>query len=132
MVDQEKIMIMSKLAVLEKKRRKDLRITHYYPEDYIYINNFITRLSVLVIVGGMMAIHVFLKMEEEIILPSSANELFTHYIIPYGSVIVIILLIYSFISSMVYSKRYKEADKRVGAYNELLDELDKKDKKGKA
>ena len=129
MVDQDKIIMMSKLAVLDKKRKKDLRITHYYPEDYIYLNNFITRLSILIIIGGMMAVHVLLKLEEEMIIPSNANELFTHYVIPYGSVILIVMILYSFISTMVYTKRYKAAERRVETYNELLEALEETDKK---
>lgn len=128
MINEEKVIAMTKLAMLEKNNiQKDLRITSYYPEDYVYINNLITRISMFFIVGAMIGVHILIKMEEEIIIPSTGRELFMHYMLPYGTVVLAVLLIYTLISTAAYTRKYQRAEKHVMAYNELLQQLDEED-----
>ncbi|MGL4800478.1 MAG: hypothetical protein ACRCWY_13945 [Cellulosilyticaceae bacterium] len=125
MVDENKVMLMSRLAVLEKHSiKEDLKITSYYPEDYIYMNNVKTRLSILVVMIGLIGVQLLLKLEKGIYIPTNGSELLSYYIVPYGSVIIGVLIFYSWLSTCVYKKRYKEAEARVTRYKELLEQLD--------
>lgn len=129
MINREKVIIMSKLAILDKQNiQKDLKITHYYPEDYVYINNLMTRLSIFVIIGIGILGHILLQMEQRIIIPTTGKELLIHYIVPYGGFTLVILVIYSIISTHVYTKRYKKAQERVNAYRKLMTELEELEK----
>lgn len=125
MIDQNKIVLMSKLALEEKKfTKKDRKITEYYLEDYIYISNLKTRLIVLVIVGIMMMAQILYKVEEGLNIPTTIREWVLQYIIPYGSVMLIALVVYTFFSSIVYTKQYNSAEKRKKKYQKALKELE--------
>ena len=84
MVDQNKIILMSKMARYEKRyMRQDKRMTDYFVEDYIYINNFITRagISLITIFFIMLgAVNTFL---DEIIFPTSIESFIEIYIKDY-------------------------------------------------
>lgn len=125
MVRREKIIIMSKLAILDKNNvKKDMKITSHYPEDYIYINNIFTRISLFILISIGCGLHILLNLENEILVPTSAQELFSMYLLPYGSVIVAVLVIYTLLSTYIFRKRYKEAYERVTKYKKLMKRLD--------
>ena len=115
MVDQNKIILMSKIAVYEKRYlQKDQKITDYFVEDYVYINNFITRLGIsLIIIGfiGMGALKIVCK---EIV-----------YIKAYIGPWIGMLILYTLISTITYGIRYKRASKRFSQYKKLIRELNK-------
>lgn len=126
MVDQNKIILMSKIAVYEKRYlQKDQKITDYFVEDYVYINNFITRLGIsLIIIGfiGMGALKIVCK---EIIFPTSMQEFIDVYIKAYIGPWIGMLILYTLISTITYSIRYKRASKRFSQYKKLIGELNK-------
>ncbi|MGL4363012.1 MAG: hypothetical protein ACRCSG_07100 [Cellulosilyticaceae bacterium] len=125
MINKEKIIVMSKLAVLEKNHiEKDFKATTYYLKDYIYINNIITRISILCIVGGILSIYIFTKLETDIVIPTTWMELFLYYIIPYGSILALSLFVFSLISKSVYRQKYKTIIKRVDDYQKLYETLE--------
>ena len=129
MIDQEQIILMSKLAALDKKyMRKDLRITKYYAEDYVYLNNMKTRMSILIMTIGCIVGHILLEVQHNISIPATGEELFRQYILPYGSGTIIILFLYTLLSTKVYTKKYREAEKRVSRYKELMGELEEVEK----
>lgn len=129
MVDEKRVIIMSKLAVLDKNNiKKDLKITNYYPEDYVYMNNLKTRISMLIIVAMGALIHIMFQLEKNIVIPTTGVELFNTYILPYGGVAMLVLVFYTILSTKVYKRRYATASKRVETYRDLLKELDQLDK----
>lgn len=129
MIREDKVIIMSKLAMLEKKGiKKDIKITNYYPEDYIYMNNLMTRISIFCMIAVGVVIHILLKLEKDIVIPSTSKELFIYYILPYGVITLVIMGIYTVISTSVYTKRYKEAEERVENYKLLMRQLEELDK----
>lgn len=126
MIHEEKILIMSQLAILDKYNiKKDLKITSYYPEDYVYLNNLKTRVSILIITVLGACGYLLFELEKEIVIPTTGVELFKSYLLPYGSVILGVLLFYTILSTRVYNKRYREAQERVNTYQQLLKELDR-------
>lgn len=125
MVDQNKVILMSKLAVEDKRfTKKDREITEYYPEDYVYVNNFKTRIIVLIMVGGVIAAQLLYKIDKGLNIPITIYEWVSEYIVPYGFVVLGALMLYSTISTLVYSKKYKAADKKRKKYIQRLKELE--------
>lgn len=124
-MDTRKIILMSKLAIEEKTSLKqDQKITSYYPEDYIYINNFKTRLFIILLMGVGIIAHILLRIQAGMDFPTTGKEIFVWYIIPYGSLVLLVSILYTIISTSVYKKRYNEAQKRMIAYRKVLRELE--------
>lgn len=125
MVDKEKIILMTKLAINDKNySKKDTRIVSHYKEDYIYFNNFKTRFLVFCVAGGFILVDVLAKVEKGLNIPATGEEIFIQYIKPYGIFLIGVLLFYTFISTVIYTKRYNEAQKRVRDYQNVLKKLD--------
>ena len=124
MVDQEKIILMSKLATYEKRfMRRDKRITNYYVEDYIYINNFITRLGISLITLLFIGVGAFKIVITDIIFPQTISQFIDVYIKAYIGPWLIIIVIYTIISSLVYGVRHKNASKRMNTYKKMIKQL---------
>jgi len=126
MVDQNKIVLMSKLALYEKKyMRRDQRIIHYFVEDYVYINNFITRLGISVITLFFIGIGAFRIIYDGIIFPTSLEHFIEVYLGPYIGPWLIAMIGYTMLSSIVYGARYRKVQKRFSAYKKIMKELGK-------
>ncbi|MEF9959846.1 MAG: hypothetical protein RR448_08565 [Niameybacter sp.] len=124
-MDEKKIILMSKLAIEEKcSIVKDKRITSYFSEDYIYINNFKTRLLVMIVTVMIIFIFTFFKIQIGGELPTTIEEVVLEYILPYGSVLIGTLVVYSALSSQVYRKRYNAALNRMNSYKQNLKALE--------
>ncbi|MEG0387538.1 MAG: hypothetical protein RR090_10955 [Niameybacter sp.] len=124
-MDEKKIILMSKLAIEEKcSIVKDKRITSYFSEDYIYINNFKTRLMVMIVTVMIIFIFTFFKIQIGGELPTTIEEVVLEYILPYGSVLIGTLVVYSALSSQVYRKRYNAALNRMNSYKQNLKALE--------
>ncbi|MDA3730011.1 hypothetical protein PBV87_00590 [Niameybacter massiliensis] len=133
-MDKNKIILMSKLAIEEKQSlNKDKKITSYFSEDYIYVNNFKTRLLVFIMTGIIMFLYIFAKLQIGGTLPTNLEEVVGQYIIPYGGSMIAIILAYSVISSQIYQKKYNLAQSRINSYKKnlkALEELEKSRDKG--
>lgn len=128
MLDQEKVINLTKIAIMEKNRiKKDMNITSYYQEDYVYINNLRTRISVLFIVGLGIALSLIWRIEKGLGIPVNLTEIMEGYVIPYGSVLITIVVTYTFISTLIYRKKYQEAEKRVAQYEGLLQAVENRE-----
>lgn len=126
MVDQNKIILMSKMARYEKRyMKKDIRITDYYVEDYVALNNFITRLGISLITVFFISLGAFKVLLEEIVFPTSIEQFLNVYIKGYIGPWLIWIVIYTLISSFVFGARHRMASKRMNEYKELIRELKK-------
>lgn len=125
MVDQEKIKLMTKLAINDKYYTKeDKKITNYYPEDYIYLCNFKSRILIMILVVGGVIAHLLWRVNKGLNMPTTLQEIISKYIIPYGLILVVCLIIYTIISTIVAKKRYKQAVLRMEKYQKLVQELE--------
>ena len=116
---------MTKLALYEKKHiKKDRARLNYFVEDYIYINNFKTRLSITIITLFFAGISVLNFLNEGIVFPKSLWECLDIYLKPYFLPWVIVLVIYTSISTVVYGRRYQGSRERYKKYRKTLRELD--------
>ena len=109
MINEEKVKIMTKLAMYEQGRgRKHLPVSRYYRSDYIglaLIKNFF-----LVTIGYVENIH-----------RMNLVTLGIYLIIGY----VIVLAAYSILTYIQYSVKYYQAKKSVREYYSQLTELNK-------
>ena len=124
MVDQQEIILMTKLALHEKKYGKeDKNRNEYFKWDYIYINNWYTRLAagvaVLIITSWMILTDVYIKE----IIPILEMPL-SHYLKKYIIFFAVVILVYTGISTLVYNRRYEDTKKRLEKYEKILKELD--------
>lgn len=128
LVDQEKIIIMTKLALYEKKyMRKDMRKVSFFVEDYIYVRNFLVRLGITLIFVFNIMIGGFKTFTHEIIFPTSWQDFIYVYIKPYFWPWLITIVSYTIISTLISGIEYRKASDRFNEYRKQMKELEKYD-----
>lgn len=124
MVDQEKIIIMTKLALYEKKyKQKDQRKLNYFVEDYVYIRNFWTRAGITLITLLIIVVGGFKQLTEQAVFPTSLEEFLALYIMPYFWPWLIVIVLYTVLSTLLSGAAYKRASSRFSEYKRLLKKL---------
>lgn len=125
MIDQDRIILMTKLAVYEKKYiKEDRRRNSYYVEDYIYVKNFKTRFSVTLVVILFAAIDIMKMINQNVVIPTSLASFIDSYIKPYLVPWIMILIGYTILSTIIYQTRYALSQKRLKGYSKILKQLD--------
>lgn len=116
---------MTKLALYEKKHMKeDQARLNYFVEDYIYVNNFKTRLGISLIALFFVGLGALNILNEGVIFPKSLWEFMDVYFKPYFLPWIIALIVYTFISTAIYGRQYQLSRERFKKYTRLLKELD--------
>ncbi|ONI42430.1 hypothetical protein AN639_11655 [Candidatus Epulonipiscium fishelsonii] len=124
MLDREKIILMTEIAIEEKNDiSEDKKIASYYIEDYLFINNFKTVFSILVLSVSMIFIKILLHIEKGKNIPTTASELVEEFVSPFVWNIILFIVIYSLISTYIYGNRYQKAEKRMKLYIEKKDQV---------
>ncbi|NMA85170.1 MAG: hypothetical protein GX962_15050 [Epulopiscium sp.] len=124
MIDEKKIRLMTRLAIYDQyEGKKDRQIHNYYQSDYVYMNNWWTRLTVtigcLIIIGWYLFDLVFIK-------GVSIVELdYKSFAIKIGIFIVFNLALYTLISTYIYTRKYYQSQRRMKQYFQLIEELEK-------
>lgn len=128
MLDQEKIVLMSRLASYEKyDGKKDVAISHYFRNDYIGWQVLKTLISATIIYIIIIAGYVVYNFETIMVdiyklnLQEYGKDVLTKYCIFAGSLAVITYILYSY--------RYAKARKSLRAYARNLAKLAEKYKK---
>lgn len=124
MVNQEEIILMTKLALYEKKYGKqDKSRNAYFKWDYIYINNWYTRfaagVAAFMIISWMVLTDIYLKE----IMPVLDITL-SHYLKKYTVLFGLIILVYTGVSTLIHNKWYEDTQKRLEKYECIIQELD--------
>lgn len=122
MVNIEKIRLMTKTEMLEKKQGKENYLaSHYYAYDYISVQVIKAAVSVTIAYALGVALWVILHVEalfdENKI--SSVFVLIRDFIVLYVAVLLLTILI----CSLIYASRYWKARKAMGGYVESLRKL---------
>lgn len=121
MLNEERIRLMTKLALYEERNGKALSSNKYFRNDYISINmiNTILTISFAYILGLVLwvvyKVDYFMKEITNIDLITLGKQVLIIY--------VIILIIFSFISYVVYSFRFRSMKMENRAYADDLKEL---------
>lgn len=125
MLNEEKIRLMTGIAMYEKKAEKEIfPVTRYFKSDYIGAHLIRSFLAYTVISVGMAGIWLLYQMEDILntmdltILIDRAKEL--------GILYLIGLILYLAVTYSVYAKRYEKADKSIKIYLAKLRRLEKK------
>ena len=125
MLNEDKIRLMTGIAMYEKKADKDVfPVTRYFKSDYIgshMIRSFITYTFTCLMFVGVWILYqiedIFNTMDISILLSSAK------YI---GLIYLIGLVFYMLVTLIVYSKRYNMASKSLKVYQAKLRRLEKK------
>lgn len=124
MVDQEEIILMTKLALHEKKYgRVDKKRNSYFKWDYIYINNWYTRVAVGIGMIILMAWMMFTDVYIDEIIPVFDVDL-GEYLYEYIVFFILTIVVYTAFSTWVFNKKYEATQERLAEYDSLLKELD--------
>lgn len=124
MINEEKVMVMNKLAMYEKgKGKKHLPVSKYYRSDYIGLalikNFFLVTIGYVLILAGVAAYFSEYLMEN--IHKMDLVQLGTQAVAGY----LIVLVAYSVLTYIQYSVKYYQAKKSVKEYYKNLTELNK-------
>ena len=125
MLNEDKIRLMTGIAMYEKKAEKDVfPVTRFFKSDYIgshMIRSFITYTVACLMFVGMWILYqiedIFNTMDISVLLSSAK------YI---GLIYLIGLVFYMLVTLIVYSKRYNMASKSLKVYQAKLRRLEKK------
>ncbi len=125
MLNEEKIRLMTGIAMYEKKAKKEIfPVTRYFKSDYIgshMIRSFLTYTFFSVCVVGMWILYqieeILNTMNVSVLLESAKNI---------GIVYVSGLVLYWLVTYLVYAKRYEKASKSIKVYQAKLRRLEKK------
>lgn len=123
MVKKDEVILMTKLAIYDKKYGlKDKKANERFYKDYLYIKNFYTRL--LVLLGCFIIIFIY-------IITMLLNDNADYFLLDFrlagifiAGFIGIIMLLYTVISTKIHSNDYKNIKKRLKAYFRLMKELE--------
>ncbi|MBR3036104.1 MAG: hypothetical protein IKI54_02280 [Lachnospiraceae bacterium] len=125
MVNEEKVYLMTKAALFEKKESQNaLRVVSYRRKDYILSRMLLTLLAVSVAYALLIAAAVFL-----VIMGSDTIVLNTPQMIMIGAIVVVIyiviLIFYFTVSHKYFGERHVRARKEVRKYLSVLRALEK-------
>ncbi|WP_010166913.1 hypothetical protein [Candidatus Epulonipiscium viviparus] len=125
MIDKDKIILMSQLALLDNdpEMPHNRRITSKYCKDFVYVANLFTQLSIAVVVIIFIATHLLWQIQSGMNLPTNLDEIIYTFIIPYGSLAFGSIIFYTIISTLVYKKIYRKAQLKTDKYDALVNEL---------
>lgn len=125
LIDQNKIILMTKLEMYNKKYgNEDRKRCKYFLEDYIYIKNFKTRLCFTLVVLFFMVLGTVKIIMNNLVIPESLGQFMEVYINPYILPWVIGIVVYTLISSWIYSRQYRKSQRRLKEYRKVLKQLD--------
>jgi uncharacterized membrane protein YidH (DUF202 family) len=123
MINNDKVRLMTKLAIYEKNHDEDIKLSKYYKSDYIKHNMLKTIISVTIAYVGILGLIVFYNMEE---LLAKAFELdYTVLTIEIVVSYIVLVVIFSLMSFVIYSDKIKYSRKSLVKYNSNLKKLSK-------
>lgn len=125
MPDQEKIRLMTRLAILEKENGKELRrIQETYRSDYIGIPMLKNGLRITAVFLLILGIWLVCNMDP--VLGIAAEGQLSLLLVGIGAAYAIVLLVTLIVTFLCASLRYYRGKELEREYQELLDELRKK------
>jgi len=123
MVDPQKVIIMTKLAIYDKENAgHDLDADRFFRHDFIYRQNMWVRLYVFVgclILLGFWVLHQ-IAVEQTDLLLMDFRTLLTQLVI----ILIVVEAAYTVIGTVRFTMEYESAQKRLREYYALMDALD--------
>lgn len=124
MIDEERVRLMTKLAFFEKKEEnKSLKIAKFYRRDFIGLALLKNFFAATIAYCFVFAVVCAIDMED---IMSTLNNLdFRPVIVNTIIGYIVFLLLYSLVTYILASIRYRSAKKKIEQYNETLRQLEK-------
>ena len=123
MLNNEKINIMSRLALCEQKEKEDIKMSKFYKLDYIRLQVLKTIVSVTI--GYLLVLLMIGIYKAEYIISQAVNLDY----VGIGKIIlgiyILLLFVYSVIVIIIYSFKYDKSRKNLSGYYKNLKRLDR-------
>lgn len=124
MLNNEKIRVMTKLAIYEKNNGKDdIKMTQYFKRDYVRLQLLNTFVAVT-IAYGLILLSVFVY-HSEYVIKEAVNLNYTAIGTYILGIYLMILIVYALCVIIGYSIKYEASRKRLSGYNKGLKYLQK-------
>lgn len=130
MIDEERVRLMTKLAFFEKREESNsLKIAKYYRTDYIGLALLKNFFAATIAYGFVFAAVFAIEMDDIMDTLNSLNfqPLIVNTVIGY----IVFLLLYSLLTYILATLRYRAAKKKTERYEEELKILEKSYDKGR-
>lgn len=122
MINEEKVALMTKLALYEEKKgKKTIPLGKYYKEDYVSLHMLNTVIVATFSYVLILAVIIFAHLEEMMAVLATMDYVKAGKNILTGYVIM--LLAYVLISYIVYTVKFKRVRKSLNEYNGNLKKL---------
>ena len=124
MLNNDKIKLMTKLALYESKTGKeDIRLSKYYKTDYVRYQ--VIKSIICATIGyGLILVLIMLYKSEYLIKNAVKLDYKTIGLYVLGFYIIVVA-IYGLASIVIYSRKYDKSRKKLGRYYKLLRRLEK-------
>ena len=126
MIDKNRIRLMSKMALYDKKGiEEDIKTTQFFRHDFIYKENMKMRFYLglgCVIVAFLYVIHRMAVEGIDILTFDFQVELIRFVVF-----VLMVMVLYSIIGTIIFTRKFQKAQKRAKAYFSLMEQLDNED-----
>lgn len=124
MLSKKKIKVMFRLAVYENgKGKRDLKNTRYYKNDYVRLN--ILKSIISMTIGYILILSLIAMYNLEYIITNAVSLPYKTIAFMVAGVYILLIMLYIFITILVYSIRYDASKKGVQKYFKYLKYLNK-------
>ena len=124
MISEEKLKIMTKMAIYDKNEGKDdFEIGKYYKKDYLTFNYIKTWICATIAYLGLWCLILVANMDTAVLTLGSFK--FVLSVIAFILFYVLFVLVYEVLTYKIYSIKYDRAKKRLNEYMEQVEELNK-------
>ena len=121
MINNEKVKLMTKLAIYEKNNEEDIRLSKYYKVDYVKHNILKTVISVTIAYACILALIVFYNMEY--FLAEAFNLDYTIIGVQIVVSYLMMIIVFTMLSFILYGDKIRSSRERLVKYNSNLKRL---------
>ena len=123
MINEDKLRILTKTAIIEKNSREQFNINRYFKKDYVVYHMLLIWICISIAYFAS-AFGVIAYLIEE--TPETVQNMnFGIAAFTLLMIYIIVVIVYAIISMLVYSMRYDRAVTTVKKYNGLLKQIEK-------
>jgi hypothetical protein len=123
MLDNEKVRLMTQIAIYEKgKGKDDIKRVQFYEKDFISYNNFKMQVSVTFALLFIMGVEFANIVLDNLAVINAYN--FIWLAVKYVIIWVILMITYTTLSTIANKKTYSKSRKRIETYEALLNDLE--------
>lgn len=124
MVNKDKVRLMTTIAMYKSHHESIFKIDKYFGYDYIIWHLMLS--AVRYTIGIVLIFGMIVLLDSDVIFYNVNMDGITGAVKGYLFIYLIGLVLYLMLSSVVYSKRYKKAQKGILYYNSMLKRLAKR------